>query len=63
MELNFVRPNPEPTKAIMNILGLCENVLRMPLLPVEDDDELFNLLKEAVKSAKISAPKKKASKK
>jgi 4-hydroxy-tetrahydrodipicolinate synthase len=37
MRANFVGgPNPVPVKAAMSMLGLCEDNLRMPLLPLEE---------------------------
>jgi 4-hydroxy-tetrahydrodipicolinate synthase len=37
MKANFVGgPNPVPVKAAMSMLGLCEDNLRMPLLPLEE---------------------------
>jgi 4-hydroxy-tetrahydrodipicolinate synthase len=37
MKANFSGgPNPVPVKAAMSMMGLCSDVLRMPLLPLED---------------------------
>jgi 4-hydroxy-tetrahydrodipicolinate synthase len=37
MKANFLGgPNPVPVKAAMSMMGLCSDVLRMPLLPLED---------------------------
>lgn len=37
MKANFVGgPNPVPVKAAMSMMGLCADVLRMPLLPLEE---------------------------
>jgi len=33
----FIEPNPQPCKAAMEMLGLCSNVLRLPMVPVADD--------------------------
>ena len=35
-EAAFVESNPIPAKAALNMLGLCENVLRLPLVPLAD---------------------------
>ena len=45
--LMFKEGNPSGIKAAMNILGLCENVLRPPLLPVSDT--LYNEIKDSCK--------------
>jgi len=37
MKANFVGgPNPVPVKAAMSMMGLCSDVLRRPLLPLEE---------------------------
>ena len=36
MELFFAEGSPAGVKAALNILGICENVLRLPLVPVSD---------------------------
>jgi 4-hydroxy-tetrahydrodipicolinate synthase len=36
MRLNFVSPNPVPVKAALAAMGLIEDVLRMPLLPLAE---------------------------
>jgi len=33
MEVNFCEPNPQPAKAAMEMMGLLENNLRLPLIP------------------------------
>lgn len=33
MQVNFVESNPGPVKAAMAMLGLCENVFRLPIVP------------------------------
>jgi len=49
IKLLFSETNPIPIKAAANFLGLCENVLRMPLTPIEKENfeklrhELINL--------------------
>lgn len=34
MEVNFCEPNPQPAKAAMEMMGLLENNVRLPLIPV-----------------------------
>lgn len=34
MNINFIEPNPIPAKAIMGKLGLIDNYLRLPLMPI-----------------------------
>ena len=46
MELAFAEGNPTGVKAALNILGHCENVLRLPLVPASDD--LYNQMKQVV---------------
>jgi 4-hydroxy-tetrahydrodipicolinate synthase len=37
MKANFVGgPNPVPVKAAMSMMGLCADVLRMPLMPLDE---------------------------
>jgi 4-hydroxy-tetrahydrodipicolinate synthase len=36
MKLNFVEPNPIPVKAALHLLGIIDNNLRMPLVPISD---------------------------
>jgi 4-hydroxy-tetrahydrodipicolinate synthase len=36
MDALFLESNPIPTKAALSILGLCENVVRLPLTPAEE---------------------------
>ena len=37
MRVNFIAPNPVPVKAAMAEMGLIEDVLRAPLLPMADE--------------------------
>ncbi len=37
MSAAFCESNPMPVKAALHLLGRCENVLRLPLLPVRDE--------------------------
>ena len=39
MRMAFVESNPMPTKAALSMMGLCENVLRSPLVPMAADKE------------------------
>jgi 4-hydroxy-tetrahydrodipicolinate synthase len=36
MEVNFVESNPIPVKAAMAMMGLCEPVWRLPMVPPSD---------------------------
>ncbi|MEZ4742534.1 MAG: 4-hydroxy-tetrahydrodipicolinate synthase [Bdellovibrionota bacterium] len=36
VDILFCEPNPCPTKAVLKHLGLCENIFRLPLVPVDD---------------------------
>jgi 4-hydroxy-tetrahydrodipicolinate synthase len=36
MNVNFVESNPIPVKAAMAMLGLCEEVYRLPMVPPSD---------------------------
>lgn len=36
MEVNFCEPNPQPVKAAMEMMGLLENNLRLPLIPASE---------------------------
>ncbi|MFI5134478.1 MAG: 4-hydroxy-tetrahydrodipicolinate synthase [Chitinophagales bacterium] len=48
MELFFAEGSPSGVKAALSILGICENVLRLPLVPVSDS--LYSKIKSAMKS-------------
>lgn len=37
LEINFIEPNPQPLKAAMEMMGLLENNLRLPLIPAKAD--------------------------
>jgi 4-hydroxy-tetrahydrodipicolinate synthase len=50
MNLLFTETSPAPIKFVMNQLGLCENTLRLPLIPVSDKTE--NLLVNEIKNLK-----------
>ena len=43
----FSEVNPIPAKAAMSAMGFCENFLRTPLTPMEDDhkEKLFALMR------------------
>ena len=34
----FARVNPIPVKAAASLLGLCENIVRLPLIPMREDE-------------------------
>jgi 4-hydroxy-tetrahydrodipicolinate synthase len=36
MNVNFVESNPIPVKAALSMMGLIENQLRLPLVPLSD---------------------------
>ena len=52
MKVNFIESNPIPVKAFMSELGLIQNVLRMPLLPISDKNK--KLIQELVNNNKIN---------
>lgn len=52
MKVNFIESNPIPVKAFMSELGLIQNVLRMPLLPISDKNK--KLIQELVKNNTIN---------
>lgn len=43
MSLNFVESNPAPVKAIMKLLGMCNETLRLPLVPIKNENRLLIL--------------------
>ncbi|RPI02978.1 MAG: 4-hydroxy-tetrahydrodipicolinate synthase [Calditrichaeota bacterium] len=48
MEFNFCESSPFPVKAACAMMGLIEDVVRLPLVPMSDihRDKMFNLLRE-----------------
>jgi 4-hydroxy-tetrahydrodipicolinate synthase len=52
MRANFISPNPVPVKAALAEMGLIEDVLRLPLLPMAD--ELRPRLRAALESAGVT---------
>ena len=46
----FKEGNPGGVKALLNIQGICENELRLPLYKI--GDELYNEIKEAYQKLK-----------
>lgn len=50
MNLLFIETSPSPVKAACEILGLCKNRLRMPLLPVTDKS--YEVIKLAINKLK-----------
>ena len=44
----FSEVNPIPAKAAMSAMGFCEDILRMPLTPMEDAhrEKLYALMRE-----------------
>jgi len=51
MRANFISPNPVPVKAALAEMGLIQDVLRQPLLPLAD--ELRPRLRAALASAGV----------
>ena len=49
MEANFIESSPAPCKFVMKEMGLCEENLRLPLVPVTQGSK--KLLIEAIKAA------------
>jgi 4-hydroxy-tetrahydrodipicolinate synthase len=46
----FLEPSPAPAKYALSLLGLCENELRLPLVPVQSQvvkDEIKAAMQEA----------------
>ncbi len=39
MEINFCEPNPQPAKAAMEMMGLLENNVRLPLIPASESSK------------------------
>ncbi len=40
MNLNFIESNPTPVKYIMHRLGFCNEVYRMPLMPIKNESKI-----------------------
>lgn len=51
MNLNFIETNPQPVKYVMSKLGFCNEVYRMPLMPLTESSK--SMLDEALKKADI----------
>ncbi|MFA5511692.1 MAG: 4-hydroxy-tetrahydrodipicolinate synthase, partial [Candidatus Kapaibacterium sp.] len=51
MKLNFIESNPVPAKAVLNLMGLVKNVVRLPLTPITQPS--LNKLSTALKAAKL----------
>jgi 4-hydroxy-tetrahydrodipicolinate synthase len=51
MEANFIESSPAPCKFVMKEMGLCEENLRLPLVPVSDPAK--KKLRELIKDLKI----------
>jgi len=57
----FIEPNPQPTKIAMNMLGMIENVLRLPMVPAsEDTKNKVTVVMKEVGYFKEESPNKKA---
>lgn len=50
MEANFIESSPAPCKFVMKEMGLCEENLRLPLVPVSEDSrkKLRSILKDLI---------------
>ncbi|CAN5572212.1 hypothetical protein BH10ACI2_BH10ACI2_17830 [soil metagenome] len=51
IEANFIESSPAPCKFVMKEMGLCEENLRLPLVPVTDATRL--VLKSVIKGLKL----------
>lgn len=51
MALNFVESNPVPAKAALNIMGMINENVRLPLIPITEGNK--KLIKAALKKAKV----------
>ncbi len=49
MNLNFAEPNPAPIKYIMSKLGFCQEIYRMPMMPIKKSNK--NLIDVALQAA------------
>lgn len=49
-ELLFVEGNPAGVKAMLNLMNLCNNTLRLPLVPVSR--QVFTRIQKAVEEAR-----------
>jgi len=49
MNLNFAEPNPAPIKYIMSKLGYCQEIYRMPMMPIKKSNK--NLIDAALHAA------------
>lgn len=52
MEANFIEASPAPCKFVMKEMGLCEENLRLPLVPVSDATR--KVLREVMKDMKLA---------
>jgi len=50
IELLFVEGNPAGIKAVMSVMNLCQNILRLPLVPVSQ--QVFSRIKKAMELLK-----------
>lgn len=51
MQLNFIESNPVPAKAVLNLMGMLENIVRLPLTPITEPS--LAKLKTALQTAGI----------
>ena len=51
MQLNFIESNPVPAKAVLNLMGMLENIVRLPLTPITEPS--LAKLKTALRTAGI----------
>lgn len=52
MEANFCETNPGPLKAVLSLLGLCQNTVRLPLAPVSQESMTF--LKKTLEELQVT---------
>lgn len=55
IELLFADGNPAGVKAFMSVMNLCENNLRLPLVPV--NKTIFSRIRKATEELKQGSPK------
>lgn len=51
MRLNFIESNPIPVKAALSLMGLCKEIYRLPLTPIQKENKA--IIKVALKAAEL----------